>query len=186
MKNNNRVNSTDQKNGFSVDEVARLFFRASAADFKKIPGSPIAYWVSVQMRHIFETGMGLKKIGDTRQGMATSDNNNFLRFWAEVSFEKSHINAKTREDAAASFKKWFPYNKGGDFRKWYGNSDYFVNWESDGKELMNYAASLYGSPTRTIKSSNYSSGVQSPHGGLWGFPLKRLNQCVQQIDALLA
>jgi type II restriction/modification system DNA methylase subunit YeeA len=94
----------------------------------------------------------LKKIGDTRQGMATSDNNRFLRVWAEVSFEKVCLNAKSRDDAAKSAKKWFPYNKGGDFRKWYGNSEFFVNWEDDGKELLDYAASLYGSPTRTIKS----------------------------------
>jgi len=128
------------------------FYRASAADFKKIPGSPIAYWVSDRMRQIFDSGRVLKEIGDTRQGMATSDNNRFLRFWAEVSFEKACLNAKTREETAKSAKKWFPYNKGGDFRKWFGNSEFFVNWENDGEELLGYAASLYGSPTRTIKS----------------------------------
>jgi len=128
------------------------FFRASAADFKKIFGSPIAYWVSEQIRQIFDEGKVLKEIGDTRQGMATSDNNRFLRVWTEVSFEKACCHAKTRDDAVKSKKKWFPYNKGGDFRKWYGNSDFFINWEMDGKELLDYAASLYGSPTRTIKS----------------------------------
>ncbi|WP_319414789.1 BREX-1 system adenine-specific DNA-methyltransferase PglX [Marispirochaeta aestuarii] len=128
------------------------FFRASAEDFKKIPGSPVAYWVSDQMRRIFDSGKVLKEIGDTRQGMATSDNNRFLRFWTEVSYKRSCLDAKTREDAAESSKKWFPYNKGGDFRKWYGNSEFVVNWENNGKELLNYAASLYGSPTRTIKS----------------------------------
>lgn len=128
------------------------FYRSSASDFKTIPGSPIAYWISDRMRQVFDSGRVLKEIGDTRQGMATSDNNRFLRFWAEVSFERSCLNARNRQEAATSEKKWFPYNKGGDFRKWYGNSEFFVNWENDGEELLGYAASLYGSPTRTIKS----------------------------------
>lgn len=128
------------------------FFRASAADFKKIPGSPVAYWVSERMRSVFAEGQVLKEIGDTRQGMATSDNNRFLRVWSEVNIQKAFFHANTREEALYAAKKWFPYNKGGDFRKWYGNSEFLVNWELDGKELLDYAASLYGSPTRTIKS----------------------------------
>jgi type II restriction/modification system DNA methylase subunit YeeA len=136
----------------TTDNSGHHFFRASATDFKKINGSPIAYWVSDKVREIFEEGSVLKEIGDTRQGMATSDNNRFLCVWSEVSFEKAHLHAKTRNEAAESGKKWFPYNKGGDFRKWYGNSEFFLNWEHDGKELLDYAASLYGSPTRTIKS----------------------------------
>ncbi|MBN2373126.1 BREX-1 system adenine-specific DNA-methyltransferase PglX [bacterium] len=128
------------------------FFRATASDFKKIPGSPIAYWVSEKMRHVFVKGIALKELGDTRQGMATSDNNRFLRVWSEVSFDKAFLKAKSRDEAFDSGKKWFPYNKGGNFRKWFGNSEFFVNWEKDGKELLEYAASLYGSPTRTIKS----------------------------------
>lgn len=125
---------------------------ACASDFKKIPSSPIAYWVSEKLLNVFAEGSVLKEIGDTRQGMATSDNNRFLRFWSEVSFDKSYLIAKSRSEANNSGKKWFPYNKGGEFRKWFGNSEFFVNWENDGKELLGYAASLYGSPTRTIKS----------------------------------
>ncbi|MBW6474453.1 MAG: BREX-1 system adenine-specific DNA-methyltransferase PglX, partial [Anaerolineaceae bacterium] len=128
------------------------FYRASAADFKKIPGSPIAYWVSENIRNVFEKGRVLKEIGDTRQGMATSDNNRFIKIWSEVSFVNSCYDAKNGDEAKNSGKKWFPYNKGGDFRKWYGNSEFLVNWENGGKELLEYAASLYGSPTRTIKS----------------------------------
>ncbi|WP_105523313.1 MULTISPECIES: BREX-1 system adenine-specific DNA-methyltransferase PglX [Pseudomonas] len=139
----------NQENQKSMEQY---FFRASVEDFKKISGSPIAYWMSAQMRNVFDSCVVLKEIGDTRQGMATSDNNRFLRAWFEVSFEKSCLNARTRDEAAKSSKKWFPYNKGGEFRKWFGNSDFFVNWEHDGKELLDYAASLYGSPTRTIKS----------------------------------
>ena len=128
------------------------FYRASAADFRKIPGSPIAYSGGEKVRIIFEKGIPLKKLGNTRQGMATSDNNRFLRMWHEVNNNGVFIKAESRQDAKKSGKKWFPYNKGGDFRKWYGNSVFFVNWENDGKELLDYAASLYGSPTRSIKS----------------------------------
>ncbi|EFL9576270.1 BREX-1 system adenine-specific DNA-methyltransferase PglX, partial [Escherichia coli] len=114
-------------------------FAATAQDdFKKIPGSPIAYWVSEIILQAFENGVSLKTIGDTRQGMATSDNNRFLRLWFEVNFHSVFLGALTREEAKDSNKKWFPYNKGGDYRKWYGNSEYVVNWEFDGKELLEY------------------------------------------------
>jgi type II restriction/modification system DNA methylase subunit YeeA len=128
------------------------FFKASTEDFKKIPGSPIAYWVSERVREIFKNNTPLKKIGDTRQGMATSDNNKFLRNWFEVNVTKVYFGAGSRREAKEASRKWFPYNKGGEFRKWYGNNDYFVNWENDGAEVLKYASSLYGSATRTIKS----------------------------------
>lgn len=136
----------------SGNSMNQLFFRASAADFAKIPGSPIAYWVSDRILRVHAESSVLKELGDTRQGMATSDNGRFLRVWSEVSFVKACLDAKDRKEAVDSQKKWFPYNKGGDFRKWYGNAEFFVNWEHDGKELLAYATSLYGSPTRTIKS----------------------------------
>lgn len=133
-------------------DKSKNFFRVSAEDFKKIPGSPIAYWSTPKVRTAFTSGIVLKSVGDTRQGMATSDNNRFLRHWFEVAFSRCEFDAIDRNTAKISRKKWFPYNKGGDFRKWYGNMEFMVNWENDGKELLDYAASLYGSPTRTIKS----------------------------------
>ena len=117
-----------------------------------IPGDPIAYWMSEQVQTVFSVGKPLKQSGDTRQGMATSDNNRFLRSWWEVAINRFHQGAVSREDALASGAKWFPYNKGGGFRKWFGNVEHVVNWENDGQEVVGYAASLYGSPTRTIKS----------------------------------
>lgn len=121
-------------------------------NFKKIPGSPIAYWASDIIIDDFKNGNVLKKYGDTRQGMATSDNNRFLRLWFEIEENKMGVNFKSAKDAVDSRKKWFPYNKGGQFRKWYGNQDYLVNYENDGFEVKSYASSLYGTPTRTIKS----------------------------------
>ena len=127
------------------------FLRAQD-NFYKIPGSPVAYWVSDNLLNDFSVGEILKKKGDTRQGMATSDNNRFLRLWYEIAVDRLGLDCKSAEDALALNKKWYPYNKGGEFRKWYGNIDYTVNYENDGFEIKGYAASLYKSASRTIKS----------------------------------
>jgi hypothetical protein len=84
--------------------------------------------------------------------MATSDNNRFLRNWSEVSWSSVCVDAADRAAAKEAEATWFPYNKGGDYRKYFGNAQYLINWEDDGREVLGYAAELYGSPTRTIKS----------------------------------
>jgi len=128
------------------------FSQTSTDNFSKIPGSPVAYWVSEALINDFLVGEELKKCGDTRQGMATSDNNRFLRRWSEVSNTKLGMDCANAEEAQRIKKKWYPYNKGGDYRKWYGNADFVINYENDGYEVKQYAASLYNSVTRTIKS----------------------------------
>jgi type II restriction/modification system DNA methylase subunit YeeA len=130
-------------------------YQASSKDFKKIPTCPIAYWVTDKVREVFEKGALLQDVGECRQGLATSDNDRFLRRWFEISISKMGKALATREEATLSRMKWFPYSKGGDFRKWFGNNEYVINWENDGQEVINYAASLYGSPTRTIKNISY-------------------------------
>jgi len=111
------------------------FFTTKPDDFKKIPGSPIAYWVSAHIREIFEKSIPFGQIASPKQGMATTDNQLFLRFWYEPSLKKIGFGLSNCEDALKSGKKWFPYNKGGSFRKWYGNNDYIVDWENDGEEI---------------------------------------------------
>lgn len=111
------------------------FYTAKPDDFKKIPGSPLAYWVSEKVREIFEKSPSLGEVADARQGLATADNNRFLRLWQEVNIQRISFGIENREQAQLSGKKWFPYNKGGDFKKWYGNQDYIVNWEQDGLEI---------------------------------------------------
>lgn len=111
------------------------FFNAKPDDFKKIPDSPVAYWVSEKVREIFEKSPSLGEVADARQGLATADNNRFLRLWQEVNIQRIGFGIENREQAQLSGKKWFPYNKGGDFKKWYGNQDYIVNWEQDGLEI---------------------------------------------------
>ncbi len=128
------------------------FYRASATDFKKIPGSPIAYWVSNRVLEIFSEFEPLSRLAKPRQGLATSDNDQFLKQWFEVGIQKIGFDCENHAEAKESKKKWFPCQKGGPFRKWYGNNNFVVNWEDDGKELLEFAAKLYGSPTRTIKN----------------------------------
>lgn len=103
-------------------------------DFSKISGSPIAYWVSDKVRDIFEKMPALSECTSATVGLQTGDNNRFLRFWQEVEIDRIGFGMVDRNQAELSQKKWFPYNKGGEFRKWYGNHDYVVNWENDGFE----------------------------------------------------
>jgi len=107
-------------------------------DFEKIPGSPIAYWVSNHTREIFEKNQKLGEVGETKVGLQTADNNRFLRLWNEVNYNKIGYNMSNSQEALESKKKWFPCNKGGEFRKWYGNQEYLVNWENDGYEIKNF------------------------------------------------
>lgn len=112
-------------------------FVTSQSNFAKIPGSPVAYWVSSAFLKTFDADK-LGKIADTNNGFTTGDNNRFLRQWFEVRFSSIDFTEKSVETAKQSRQKWFPYNKGGDFRKWYGNNDYVINWGNDGQELKAY------------------------------------------------
>lgn len=111
------------------------FYESLATNFKKISGTPIAYWASKTATFAF----GCKTISDygvTRKGMATGLNDEFIRLWYEVENKSIGLNL-TREEASASNYKWFPYANGGYFKKWYGNNYYVVNWEHDGARLQN-------------------------------------------------
>ncbi|WP_312831084.1 BREX-1 system adenine-specific DNA-methyltransferase PglX [Pantoea eucrina] len=104
-------------------------------DFKKIPGTPIAYWVDDNTLNTFADNLPFSKFGETLQGMTTCDNDFYLRYWHEVSINKINLAGGDREFARSSKLKWFPYTKGGTSRKWYGNNEYVVNWENDGELL---------------------------------------------------
>lgn len=122
--------------------------------FFDIPGRPIAYWVSESVFGIFKNKT-LGEYAKPRQGLATSDNGRFLRLWHEVNSKKIKFNAYDKDEAKVSKLKWFPYNKGGGFRKWYGNNEYLINWENDGAEVKSLAFKLYKSVTRTIKNIQF-------------------------------
>jgi len=125
------MSSKNEKN------MEQYFFRASAEDFGNIPGSPIAYWLSSRVRSIFNENISLGELGEPRLGMATGNNELHVRYWSEISQSKFGPDMTSREEADDSCYKWFPYNKGGPFRRWYGNNDYVVNWEHDGDLLQN-------------------------------------------------
>jgi len=122
------------------------FYRASAADFNKIPGSPIAYWVSPALRNSFKSFSAFSEYSDTRIGLITGDNDYYIRQWHEISIQKIGMDY-TREEAAKSERKWFPQSKGGDFRRWYGNHNTVLDWSGDGDELQNR---MHDSGARTL------------------------------------
>ena len=108
---------------------------AQQSNFSKIPGAPVAYWVSEAIFSDFSQYKPLSYYGEAKAGMTTGDNDRFLRLWYEVRFIDIGLGCKNARDALHTGKKWFPYNKGGGFRKWYGLNEYVVLWENDGQEI---------------------------------------------------
>ena len=113
-------------------------FEAAQENYFKIPGHPISYWVSKDLLTAFIKGKKLGEMADSKQGLATADNNRFLRLWYEVDIDKVTFSCENEEQSSSGLYKWYPYNKGGEFRKWYGNNDYVVNWEYNGREIRNF------------------------------------------------
>ena len=148
------------------------FAQTSTDSFSKIPGSPVAYWVSEKTIASFEKGI-LADVADTKQGFATGDNNRFLKFWQEVDWNTVGLNYSSRELAKESFKKWFPTNKGGSYRKWYGNNIYLANWKNDGSEMRAFSGSVIRNPQyyfrQGITWSSLSSGGLSMRFSPTGF-----------------
>ena len=129
------------------------FYKISSDNFKKIPGSPIAYWLSDKFMNIFDSEKHLESVLKSAKGMFTGDNDLFLRLWQEVSIEDICFAASNAEMALLSKRKWVPYNKGGEYRRWYGNQDYLINWENDGYEIKNFFD----------KNGNLKSGIRNPN-----------------------
>ncbi len=133
------------------------FYSVKHNNFQKIPGSPIAYWFTKSTFQAFEKGHPLGEYVKLRKGLTTMDNARFLRYWHECSIKDTFFNAQNALDAKNSKKTWFPINKGGTFRRWYGNRDYVINWKDDGKELKDHIVKVYGggSYTKEIRSEEY-------------------------------
>ncbi len=120
------------------NEDCGWFYNAKPDDFKKIPGSPIAYWSTENVRNIFANNSLLDDKAEIRAGLQTGDTAKFLRLWFEVSNYKIGFSIKEKADASKSDFKWFPMTKGGDYRKWFGNNEYLVNWHKDGQDIHKY------------------------------------------------
>ena len=122
------IKGSDQKDLYQVGQ----------SNFDKIPNSPIAYWASQNLFKDFEKGTPLGQLVDAKVGLQTGDNKKFLRQWFEVQIDNISFSSRSIEESVESKKKWFPYNKGGAYRKWYGNYDYVVNWQNDGYEIRHF------------------------------------------------
>ena len=114
------------------------YYEADCHLFETITGHPCAYWVSKNVSDDFISGKCLSSLAVTKKGLATSDNNRFLRLWHEVSWDRIGFNYSSNEMTQNGRHKWFPINKGGEFRRWYGNREYLINWQNDGFAIRNY------------------------------------------------
>lgn len=124
---------------------------ADQKQFEQIPGAPIAYWVSDKVRETFTSNLPLSAVASPCVGLQTADNGRFLRLWFEVCIDSIGFGCESASASVASGRKFFPYNKGGAFRRWYGNRDLVVNWQSDGEEIKNFNGSVIRNPSYYFK-----------------------------------
>ncbi|WP_259714200.1 BREX-1 system adenine-specific DNA-methyltransferase PglX, partial [Weissella cibaria] len=145
----NAVNSTESKD----------VYRTNQSNFKIIPGSPIAYWSSEHLFKTFEYKK-LDSVFEPRVGLITGDTSRFLRLWFEV--QNGNINFHAKPGENTDLFKWYPYQKGGSFRKWYGNNEFIINWKNDGYEIKedNYSGNR-------VKSHNYNGETAFKKSVVW-------------------
>lgn len=150
-------NCTDKKDMFLRalrEHTSKVYYQnVFQSNFEKIPGCPIGYWVSPNILRIFTSNLALSAVCSPTQGLATADNARFLRLWFEVSRSRIGFGFENAALAARSGLKWFPHNKGGGFRRWYGNQDYVLNWENNGEEIKNYPGAIIRNPSFYYKSA---------------------------------
>lgn len=107
--------------------------------FSRFPGKPIAYWITPKALKAYKQGHLMSVVGQSTKGIITGDNDRYMRLWWELQIERVNFVAVSDDDAALSGMKWFPCTKGGNFRKWYGNKEYIMNWENRGHRILNDA-----------------------------------------------
>lgn len=145
--------------------MEKIKYTTDEATLTEISGSPFAYWVSDKIRSAYKIGTPLGSIAAPRKGNSTSNNNKFLRLWYEV--EDGHINLRATEinREESCLKRWYPYNKGGGYRKWYGNNEYLVDWYNDAAEIRSIKSAVIanyqyfckpGLTWSTVSSNNFS------------------------------
>lgn len=154
-----------------------IIYRVEMPQFDIIPGKPIAYWASNNIINAFRTGTPLSELAAPKTGLVTGNNELFIRCWWEVSFSKIGFDFKDRESAALSKRTWFPCQKGGAYRRWYGNNEYLVDWYNDGEHLRNSGLSgtsirntqfyFHEGITWSVTGSNVMAMRYSPQGYLF-------------------
>ena len=151
----NDLETANQKQNAILARKRELIYISKQEDFAFVPGCAVSYWVSQKLFDTFTRYNSLGNIAEPRQGLTTCDNDRFMRCWSEISIENLKFGCKSTEESKIISEKWFPYNKGGEPRKWYGNNDFVVNWQHDGAEIKEFVASKYVSYTRTVKNIPY-------------------------------
>ena len=114
-----------------TDTQCNYRYRFDSEKLRAIPGSPLVYWANSALFTQYETCPLIQDICPPKPGLSTGENDRFLRFWQEVSFDNISF-------SGICDKKWYPINKGGEFQRWYGNHQYVVNWENNGFEIRNF------------------------------------------------
>lgn len=158
------IEPTTQQGKEDMFKAGENRYAADQSNFSKIPGAPVAYWVSEKFIATFQN----ESIGEMacgRQGMTTTDNLKYLRRWQEVAIQNIGFNIYSREESVSRGTIWFPYNKGGQYRKWFGNNEYVVYYYNDGQELIDLVTKKYpkiSDPEFIIKNRNwyFKKGVE--------------------------
>lgn len=136
------INGSDAKRQKALEAIGNpdcgRLYRRDAETFKQIPGTPIAYWASEVTYEAFSANEKIREHAWGCNGMTTGENDRFLRLWFEVGSSSSEYCSSSAAEAKRSGATWFPYNKGGDFRKWYGNEEWVIDWKDDGKRARDY------------------------------------------------
>lgn len=136
------INGSDAKRKKALEAIRNpgcgWFYRRDDETFKQIPGTPIAYWASEVTYEAFSANEKIREHAWGCNGMTTGENDRFLRLWFEVGSSSSEYCSSSAAEAKRSGATWFPYNKGGDFRKWYGNEEWVIDWKDDGKRARDY------------------------------------------------
>jgi hypothetical protein len=139
----------------------QIYFQANQEDFAKMPGSPIGYWVGVNTFNAFINNPSLETFAKARIGMMTTNNVRFVRLWQETSLNNIGFGLSSIEASIQSNKRWFPYNKGGDYRKWYGNNELVVNWKNEGEDIRNAGMTSFRGKNYYFKEGVTWSSVSS-------------------------
>lgn len=181
LRNDNDINKSlcfrlsDFKGGMEVqkqkvlealaDKSCGYYYETDQTNFSKIPGSPIAYWVSEKTFDLYCNFPSLGSIASPRKGNSTSNNNRFLRLWYEINNNKMNLHSKKINVEDTKTKRWFPYNKGGGYRKWYGFNEYLIDWYNDAYEIRKIKTAVIanyqyfmkpGLTWSTLSSSDFS------------------------------
>jgi hypothetical protein len=139
----------------SAGELHGYRYEVTSADFRDLPLSSMAYWLSPDERRVYERYPALGRLAETKQGLATGDNNQFLRYWWEVSLSRTCRSAADGSAAVRSLARWFPVQKGGTARRWVGNDEYVVNWSRDGEEIRAFGTEHGGRPKSRAQNTSY-------------------------------